>query len=120
MNCYIFVEESVYLSISDVRKQACCDVCQELVDHGDVEVVDQIPDYPQDNNEDETSDDDDQGELSDAGNFEEDSDKYMGSDNDSASSGDQDDLMVRTNMDTICLDDNLLDSGGRSDKNCTK
>ncbi len=82
--------------------------------------MDQIPDYPQDNNEDDTSDDEDREEISDAGNFEEDSDKYMGSDNDSVGSGNQDDLMVRTNTDTICLDDNLLNSGGRSSKNRTK
>ncbi len=120
MNCNIFVEESNDLSISDVRKQICFDVCQKLVDHSDVEVVDRIPDHPQDNNEDDTSDDYDQEELSDADNFEEDSYKYMGSDNDSVGSGNQDDLMVMTNTDTICLNDNLLDSGGRFSKNCTK
>ncbi len=75
MNCYIFVEESNDPSISDVRKQVRCDVCQELVDHSDVKVVDQITDYPQDNNEDDTSDDDAKEELHDAGNFEEDSDQ---------------------------------------------
>ncbi len=47
MNCYIFVKESNDPSISDVRKQVCCNVCQEQVDHSDVEVVDQIPDNPQ-------------------------------------------------------------------------
>ncbi len=120
MNCFIFVEEFNDPSISDVRKQVRCDVCQELVDYSDVEVVHQISDYPQDNNGDDTSDDDDQEELCDAGNFKEDSDKYMGSNNDSVSSGDQDDLMVRTNTDTICIDDSLLDSSGCSGKNCRK
>ncbi len=47
MNCSIFVKESDDLSISDVRKQVHCNVCQEQVDHSDVEVVDQIPDDPQ-------------------------------------------------------------------------
>ncbi len=83
-------------------------------------VVDQIPDHPQDNNEDDISDDDDQEELSDAGNVKEDSNKYMGSDNGSVCSGNQDDLMVRTNTDTICLNDNLLNLGGHSGKNHTK
>ncbi len=73
MNCYIFVKESDDPSISDVRKQVCCDVCQEQVHHSDVEVEDQISDNPEDNNKDETSNDDDQEELSNAGNFQEDS-----------------------------------------------
>ncbi len=59
------------LSISDVRKQVCCNLCQELVDCCDVEVVDQIPDKNQDNNDDDTSNDYDQEKLSDVGNFEE-------------------------------------------------
>ncbi len=53
------MEESNDPSVSDVRKQVCHNVCQELVDHSDGEVVGQIPYYPQDNNEDDTSDDDD-------------------------------------------------------------
>ncbi len=44
----------------------------------------------------------------------------MGSDNDSINSCDQDYLMVKTNMDTICPNDDILDSGGHFGKNCTK
>ncbi len=69
MNCHIFVKESNDPSISNVRKQVCHNVCQELVDHSDVEVADQIPDNPEDNNEDESSNNDDQEKLSDAGDF---------------------------------------------------
>ncbi len=82
--------------------------------------MDQIPDNPQDNNEDETSDNDDQEELSNAGNFQEDSYKNVDYDNDSVGSGDQDELMLKTNTDTICFNDNILNSGGHAGKNCTK
>ncbi len=47
MNCYIFVNESDDPSISDVRKQVRCNICQEIVNHSDVEVVDCIPFDPQ-------------------------------------------------------------------------
>ncbi len=50
------VNKSDDLSISDVRKQVCHNICQELVDHNDLEVVHQIPDKNQDNNDDDTSD----------------------------------------------------------------
>ncbi len=63
------VKESNDPYISDVRKQVHCNVCQELVDHSDVEVVDQIPDKNQDNSDDDTSDDYDKEKLSDVGNF---------------------------------------------------
>ncbi len=69
MNCYIFFKESYYRSIFDVRKQVCCNICLEIVDHRNVEVVDRIPDYPQDNNEDESSANDDQEKLSNSGDF---------------------------------------------------
>ncbi len=75
MNCNIFVKESNDPSISDVRKQVCCNLHQEVVDHSDVEVVDHIPDNPQDNNEDKFSDNDDQEKLSNSGNFQQDSNK---------------------------------------------
>ncbi len=44
----------------------------------------------------------------------------MDYDDDSIGSGDQDELMLKTNTDTICLNDNNLNSGGRSGKNRTK
>ncbi len=69
MTCYIFVKESDDHSISDVSKQVCCSVCQELVNHSDVEVVDQIPDNPEDKDEDETSDDDDPDKVSNSGDI---------------------------------------------------
>ncbi len=59
MICYIFFEKSYDPSISDVRKQVCCNVCKEVVNHSDVEVVDRIPDNPQDNDEDKSSEDED-------------------------------------------------------------
>ena len=43
----------------------------------------------------------------------------MENDNDYVGSEDQDDLMSKTTMDTICLNDNILNYGGRSGKNCT-
>ncbi len=44
----------------------------------------------------------------------------MGSDKESVSSGDQDDLIEKTNLDTIYHKDNLINSGGCLQKNCTK
>ncbi len=44
----------------------------------------------------------------------------MDYDNDSVSSEDQDELMLKTNTDTMCLNDNIVNSGGHSGKNCTK
>ena len=69
MICYLFFKESDDPSISDVRKQVCCNVCKEVVHHNDVEVVDRIEDDPQDNDEDESSNDEDQDELNDAKNL---------------------------------------------------
>ncbi len=90
MNCYIFAKESHDPSISDVRKQFHCYICQEILDHSDVEVVDCIPNNPQDNDEDEFTDDDDQEKLSNSGDFQQDSDKVVDHDNDSVGSEDQD------------------------------
>ncbi len=91
MICFLFFKESNDPSISNVRKQVCCNVCKEVVHHSDVEVVDSIPDDPWDNYKDKSSDDEDQDELNDAGNLQENSDKYVDSDDDSVDSGDQDD-----------------------------
>ncbi len=44
----------------------------------------------------------------------------MDSDVDSVNSGDQEDMMLKTTTDKICLNDNIDDSGGRSGKNRTK
>ncbi len=114
------VKETDDPSLSDVRKQVCGKVCQELVDHSDVEVVNQIPNYPQDNNDNDTSDNYDQEKLSDVGNFEENSDNSMGCDKESVGSGDQDNLMENTNLDTIYHEGNLINSGGCLQKNHTK
>ncbi len=83
-------------------------------------MVDCIPDDPQDNNEDESSDNDDREKLSNSGDSQQDSDKDVDHDSDFVGSEDQDELMLKTNTDTICLNDNILDSGGRSGKNRTK
>ncbi len=120
MICSLSFKESDDPSISDVRKQVCCKVCKEVVHHSDIEVVDRIPDNPQDNDKDESSDDEDQDELIDAGNLRESSDKRVDSDDDSVDSEDQDDFMLKTTMDTNCLNDNIVDSGRRSGKNHTK
>ena len=118
--CYLFFKESDDPSISDVRNQVCRNVCKEVVHHSDVEIVDHIPDDPQDNDADKSSENEDQDKLNDADNLQESSDKYVDSDHDSVDSGDQDGLMLKTTTDTICLNDNTLNSGGRSGKNCTK
>ena len=44
----------------------------------------------------------------------------MDSADDSVDSGDQDDFMLKTSTDTICLNANTVDSGGHSSKNHTK
>ncbi len=108
------------MSISDVRKQVCCNVCQELFDHSDVEVVNQNPDYPQDNNENDAIDSYDKEKLRDVGNFEENLDNSMGSDEESVGSSNEDNLMEKTNFDTIYHKDNLINSVGFLGKNCTK
>ncbi len=69
MICYLFFKESDDPSISDARKQVRCNVCKEVVHHSDVKVVNCIPDNPQDNDKDESSDNEDQDELNDAGNL---------------------------------------------------
>ncbi len=120
MICYLFFKESDDQSIPDVRKQVCCNVCKEVVHHSDVEVVNRIPDDSQDNDKDESSDNEDQDELNNAGNLQESSDKCVDSDDDSVDSEDQDDSMLKTTTDTICLNYNIVDSGRRSSKNCTK
>ncbi len=120
MICYLFFKESEDPSFSDVRKQVHHNICKEVVYHSDVEVVNFFPDDPQDNDEDESSDDEDQDELNDAGNLQESSDKCVDSDDDSINSEDQDDFMLKTTTDTICLNDNIVDSGRCSGKNRTK
>ncbi len=120
MICYIFVKECNDLSISDVKKRVHHSVYQELINHSDVEVVDQIPDNPEDNDEDETGDDDEQEKLSDSGDIQQDSDEDVDYDHDSISLGDQDELMLKTNLDTILLNDNIINFGGCSGKNPTK
>ncbi len=101
-------------------KQVCCNVCKEVVHHSDVEVVNCIPEDPQDNDEDESSDDEDQDELVEASNLQESSDEYVDFADDSVNSEDQDDFMLKTTIDTNCLNDNIENSGRRSGKNCTK
>ncbi len=120
MICSLSFKESNDPSISDVRKQVCCNVCKEVVHHSDVEVVNHIPDNPQDNDEEESSDDEDQGELNDASNFEDNSDKYVDFADDSVDSDDQDDFMLKTATDTICLNDNFEKTGKSSGKYQTK
>ncbi len=73
MICSLSFKESNDLSISNVSKQVCCNICQEVVHHSDIEVVNRIPDNPQDNDKDESSDDEDQDELIDASNLQENS-----------------------------------------------
>ncbi len=59
MSHHLFFTESNDLSISNVMKQVCCNVCKEVVHHSDVEVVNCIPEDPQDNDEDKSSEDED-------------------------------------------------------------
>ncbi len=66
---YLFFKDSDDLSITYVRKQVGCNVYEEVVHHSDVDVVDHIPDNPQVNDEDESSEDEDQDELNDAENL---------------------------------------------------
>ncbi len=91
-----------------------------MINHSDVEVIDRIPDDPQDNDEEESSKDEVQDKLIDAGNLQESSDEYVHSDDDSDDSADQDNFMLKTTTDTICLKDNIVDSGRRSNKNRMK
>ena len=48
-----------------------------MVYYSDVELVDRIPDDPQDNDKEESSNDEDRGELNYASNFEDYSDKCV-------------------------------------------
>ncbi len=103
----------------DVRNQVCRNVREEVVYHSDVELVDRIPDDPQENDKEESSKDEDQAELNDANNLEDNSDKYVDFADDSIASEDQDAFMLKTATDTICVNDNFESSGKRSGKNCT-
>ncbi len=59
----------------------------------------------------------DQEKLTDVGNFEENTDNAMGSDKESVCSSNQDDLMEKTNLDTIYHKDDFIYSVGCSQKN---
>ncbi len=120
MKHYIFGQQVRWSIFIWFRKQVCHNVCQELVDHSDVEVVNQIPDKNQDNNDDDTNDDYDQKKLSNVDNLEGKSDNSMGSDKESVGSGNQDNLMEKTNLDTIHHKDNFINSVGCLQKNHTK
>ncbi len=91
-----------------------------MVHHRDIEVVDHIPDDPQDIDKDESSDNDDQDELIDASNLQENSDKEVDFADDSVDSEGQDVFMLKTTIDTNCLNDNIKNSGRCSGKNHTK
>ncbi len=82
--------------------------------------MDQIPDDPEDKDEDETSYDDDPDKVSNSGDIQQDSDKDVDYDHDPIGSWDQDELMLKANLDTILLNDNILNSGGCSGKYCTR
>ncbi len=119
MICSLSFQESNDPSILDVRKQVCCNIREEVVYHSDVELVNRIPDNPQDNEEEESSNDEDQAELNHASNLEDNSDKYVDFADDSIASEDQDAFMLKTATDTICVNDNFESSGKRSGKNRT-
>ncbi len=104
----------------DVRKQVSRNIRQEAVYHSDVELVDCIPDDPQDHDEEDSSDDEDQSELNNASNLEDNCDNLVEFADDSLASEDQDAFTLNTATDTICLNDNLEKSGDRSAKNCKK
>ncbi len=91
-----------------------------MVHHSDIKIANRIPDDPQDNYKDESSDDEDQDELIDACNLEENSDKYVDFADDSVNSEDQDAFMLKTMTDTNCLNDNSENFGRHSCKNRTK
>lgn len=120
MSCCLFFTESNDPSISEVRKQVHRNICKNVINHSDVEVVDHIPNNPQDDDKEESSEDEDQDKLIDAGNLQESSDKYVDLDDDSDDSADQDNFMLKTTTDTICLKDNIVNSGRHSNKNRTK
>ncbi len=61
-----------------------------------------------DNDKNESSDDEDQDELNNAGNLQESSDKCVDSDDDSVDSEDQDDFMLKTTTDTILLSETKI------------
>ncbi len=103
----------------DVRNQVRRNVREEVVYHSDIELVDRIPDNPQENDKEESSDDEDQAELNDANNLEDNSDKYVDIADDSIASEDQDAFMLKRATDTICVNDNFKSSGICSGKNCT-
>ncbi len=104
----------------DVRKQVRRNICKEVVYHSDVELVDRIPDNPQDYDKEESSNDEDEAEINDASNLEDNSDKYVDFADDSIDSEDRHAFMLKTATDTICLNDNFEKSGKRSGKNHTK
>ncbi len=104
----------------DIRKQVSRNNHQEAVYHSDVELVDRIPDDPQDHDEEDSSNDEDQSELNDGSNLEDNCDDLVDFADDSLASEDQDPFVLKTATDTICLNDNIEKSGNRSAKNRKK
>ena len=94
MSGFLFFTESNDPSISKVRKQVLRNVRKNVINHSDVEVVDHIPDDPQDNDKEESSEVEDQDKLIDAGNLQESSDKYVDLDDDSDDSADEEKFYV--------------------------
>lgn len=118
-NFFLF-KESDDPSISDIRKQVHRENRQELINHSDVELVDQVPDDPEDDDDDDASLEENQDHPNDAVAFEGVSNQHSGSDNHSVGSDDDDDLMVKNDGNTARLETNLDDSEHISGKNCTK